>query len=80
MLNLTFDLWFDLDIDQVSKNNSRNGLPFLNNPKKEVLHDHLGYQDEQLKMFHIEDGGGRHLEFREMLNVAQVATKLIWLF
>ena len=30
-------------------------------------------------MFHIEDGGGRHLEFREMLNVAQVATKLIWL-
>ena len=31
------------------------------------------------KMFHIEDGGGRHLEFREMLNVTQVATKLIWL-
>ena len=51
--NLTFDLWFDLDIDQVSKKNSRNGLPTLNNPKKEVLHDHLGYQDEQLKMFHI---------------------------
>ena len=39
----------------------------------------VGYQNEHLKMFHIENGGGRHLEFREMLNVAQVAPKLIWL-
>ena len=32
------------------------------------------------KFPYIQDGGYRHLGFREMLNVAQVATKLIWLF
>ena len=55
---------------------AKSSFAVCNNPNKEVLLDHLGYQDEHLKMFHIEEGGGRHLEFREMLNVVQVATKL----
>ena len=66
-----------MTLNKHPKINSRNGLLTFNNSQKEVLHDHLGYQDDKLNMFHIENGGGRHLEFREMLNAAQVATKLI---
>ena len=68
-----------LTFTKYTKNNSRNGFPALKHYKKRYYTTMQIIRINNVKFPYIQDGGFRHLGFREMLNFAQVETKLIWL-
>ena len=79
-VNLTFDLWFDLHFDTVSKKNP----PEMHSPPwktliKRYYTTRYVIEIKGWKFAEIQDGRDRHLELWEMLKVPQGATKLILL-
>ena len=76
-VNLTFYIWFDLHFDTISK---KLLTPEMDSPSwKSLIKSLYVIKIKGWKFAKIQDGWDRHLEFWEMLKVAQGATKLILL-